>query len=410
VQKGSAVGELCKRRVRVVVRSSMTVHKPMTLEKAGAVVGAGLAAGAVFCARKHEVFVATFASAFTFAVVWLVLRWVLLARTYERTLQEADKLLDVDGQIDDVLGIGLHFKRIESDKPENSGSGAVMFHGFGASLFSFRYVMKPLADVLGGPVFAMDHPGFGLTERPRDGFSKYSTYFGAKLGLALASDQGVDRLVLCGHSLGAWVAAQAAVLQPERVRALIFISPAVPPSTKSLDKVFQSPAFAILSKISKALWQLMLVSSWNLFLPLLLSLLRATVTVVEYWKTALQFAVFDRESVTDDLVRGYSLPNQIKDWDRGLLRFVFSQLGANSSEEKPSTKSVYSNIDELKIPCLVVHGEKDRIVPREVGKRVAESISSARYVVVPSCGHIPHEEVPDEVMKIINEFLSELKD
>ena len=40
----------------------------------------------------------------------------------------------------------------------------ILLHGFGASTFSWREVMAPLAEA--GQVIAYDRPGFGLTERP----------------------------------------------------------------------------------------------------------------------------------------------------------------------------------------------------------------------------------------------------
>uniref|UniRef100_B9N1Q4 AB hydrolase-1 domain-containing protein n=1 Tax=Populus trichocarpa TaxID=3694 RepID=B9N1Q4_POPTR len=40
-----------------------------------------------------------------------------------------------------------------------------MLHGFGASVYSWSRVMKPLAEVTGSKVIAFDRPAFGLTSR-----------------------------------------------------------------------------------------------------------------------------------------------------------------------------------------------------------------------------------------------------
>lgn len=41
----------------------------------------------------------------------------------------------------------------------------VLLHGFGASVFSWKKVMKPLAEATGSKVLAFDRPAFGLTSR-----------------------------------------------------------------------------------------------------------------------------------------------------------------------------------------------------------------------------------------------------
>ena len=41
----------------------------------------------------------------------------------------------------------------------------VLLHGFGASVFSWNRVLKPLAELTGSKVLAFDRPAFGLTSR-----------------------------------------------------------------------------------------------------------------------------------------------------------------------------------------------------------------------------------------------------
>lgn len=45
------------------------------------------------------------------------------------------------------------------------GFPMILLHGFGASVFSWNRVMKPLAEVTGSKVVAFDRPAFGLTSR-----------------------------------------------------------------------------------------------------------------------------------------------------------------------------------------------------------------------------------------------------
>lgn len=57
---------------------------------------------------------------------------------------------------------------------------------------------------------------------------------------------------------------------------------------------------------------------------------------------------------------------------------------------------------------LVITGDDDRIVPTAQSVRLAEELPNAELVVVPACGHVPHEECPQAVIDAITAFLDEL--
>jgi alpha-beta hydrolase superfamily lysophospholipase len=70
-----------------------------------------------------------------------------------------DALADVNSRFVEVNGLRVHTKQAGKGQP-----ALVLLHGFGASTFSWREVLAPLAEV--GTVIAFDRPGFGLTSRP----------------------------------------------------------------------------------------------------------------------------------------------------------------------------------------------------------------------------------------------------
>jgi pimeloyl-ACP methyl ester carboxylesterase len=55
----------------------------------------------------------------------------------------------------------------------------------------------------------------------------------------------------------------------------------------------------------------------------------------------------------------------------------------------------------------VVLGEADRVVPPELGRRLAREIEGARTVEIASAGHAPHEERPEAFLGAVLPFLSE---
>jgi pimeloyl-ACP methyl ester carboxylesterase len=65
-------------------------------------------------------------------------------------------------------------------------------------------------------------------------------------------------------------------------------------------------------------------------------------------------------------------------------------------------------LSELKLPVLVITGDDDRIVPTQSSIRLAGELPNARLVVIPNCGHVPHEECPQAFMQAVAEFLNSI--
>jgi 3-oxoadipate enol-lactonase len=66
-----------------------------------------------------------------------------------------------------------------------------------------------------------------------------------------------------------------------------------------------------------------------------------------------------------------------------------------------------SRLSELKMPTLVLHGEADRLVPPENGRRLARLITGARLVMIPGASHIFPTDQPDAAHEAIISFLEE---
>jgi pimeloyl-ACP methyl ester carboxylesterase len=99
----------------------------------------------------------------------------------------------------------------------------VLLHGIGSNASSFLPLMTALpADV---DVIAWNAPGYAAS-RPLDEAQPLPGDYAAAL-LRLLDALAIDRITLCGHSLGALFAASFAARYPSRVRALSLMSPAL---------------------------------------------------------------------------------------------------------------------------------------------------------------------------------------
>ena len=54
---------------------------------------------------------------------------------------------------------------------------------------------------------------------------------------------------------------------------------------------------------------------------------------------------------------------------------------------------------------LIAHGVQDRIVPLSNSRRLAASNSAVTLVELEGCGHCPQEELPDELARVIDDFV-----
>ena len=133
-------------------------------------------------------------------------------------------LADADSLFLDVQGLSVHCKVMGEGE-----LALLLLHGFGASIFSWREVIGPLG--ARNKVVAFDRPGFGLTERPMPeewaGANPYTLKSQVDLTVALMGRLNLQEAVLVGHSAGGLVAVLTAWRYPEKVKALVLISPAV---------------------------------------------------------------------------------------------------------------------------------------------------------------------------------------
>jgi len=61
---------------------------------------------------------------------------------------------------------------------------------------------------------------------------------------------------------------------------------------------------------------------------------------------------------------------------------------------------------EIQVPCLIVGGEVDPIISIDETRHVAQVIPGSELVVLPNTGHIFHAERREEVLRLIQEWVT----
>ena len=113
-------------------------------------------------------------------------------------------------------GIRMHIAE------QGSGPLVVLCHGFPESWYSWRHQLPALADA-GFHAVAPDMRGYGQTDRPHE-IDQYTLFHLVADMVGLLDALGAESAVIAGHDWGALVAWHAALLHPDRFRAVIGLS------------------------------------------------------------------------------------------------------------------------------------------------------------------------------------------
>ena len=108
------------------------------------------------------------------------------------------------------LPSGLELPYIEQGDPD--GVPMLLLHGLTDSHRSYEPVLAALPDSI--HAYAITQRGHGDAGRPADGYDAASL---AADAVAFMDVVGIDRAVVVGHSMGAWIARRVAATYPDRV-------------------------------------------------------------------------------------------------------------------------------------------------------------------------------------------------
>ncbi len=264
---------------------------------------------------------------------------------------------------------------------ERHGRGSppvILVHGLGGHLGFWRKWVPTLSRH--HEVILLDLMGFGRSPTPRG--ADYSPLAQATRVAEIARRLDGRPPVLIGHSLGGGIVVAAALRLLDEGGAalpegLVLISAALYPQ--------RLPPFLTLAR-TPGLGELFLVAPppWLLM------------------RLGIRGIVSRREVVDRAMVSLYLDPIRSRERRRAILR-------AARQIDLEEAGRVTDRLGDLRVPTLVLWGEEDRIVPVELGERLARELPEAHLVTLPGVGHLPPEEDPEASLAPVVRFLSERK-
>lgn len=239
-----------------------------------------------------------------------------------------------------------------------SGPALIFSHGFLMDQSMFAPQVELLSPTF--RVICWDERGFGRTEWDGKPFTYWDS---AADALALLDHLGIDVAIFGGMSQGGFISLRAALLSPERVRALVLFS-----TQAGVDPP---------------------------------EVLAGHRQMADTWTTA---------GPVDPLVNTLAglILGDAKHWQPWVSnwRTIPTEQLRAASECLLARDDITARLAEIKAPAIVFHGTADQAIPIERGEQLAKGLSGCRdFVKVEGAAHATNLTHAEQVNPPLREFL-----
>jgi 3-oxoadipate enol-lactonase len=260
----------------------------------------------------------------------------------------------------EALVNGIHLHHVQA----GNGIPLLLIHGYPLDHTLWQPQVNGLADI--ARVIAPDLRGFGQSDAPKGAYTMETHADDLR---ALLDVLQVERAVVCGLSMGGYIALAFWRKYVDRVRGLILVDTragADAPAARQarLDMVEQVKQHGSAPAADAMLSRLLAPST--------------------------------RQSRPDLVESIHAM--MLRQRSTGIIG---AQLGM---AERPDSTAMLPTIT---VPTLVVFGAEDVITPAETeGRSLADAIAGAKLVIIPNAGHLSNLEQPEAFNAAVREFLS----
>lgn len=245
------------------------------------------------------------------------------------------------------------------------GPAILFIHGYPLDRSIWREQIEALE---GFHRIAPDLRGMGQSDAPDLGYSM--SIYAADLA-ALLDVLGVDEVILCGLSMGGYVALEFLRQRRSRVRGLVLMDTRADADTTEGRRSRDGAAATARERGAAAIADAML--------PKML----APATLARHPDIAQRLRALMAATPVPGIV-GALAAMRDREGSEALLRTLVG------------------------VPTLVLVGEADGLTPPEQARAMAEAIPGARLAIIPGAGHLPPVEQPEATTEALREFLRSL--
>jgi pimeloyl-ACP methyl ester carboxylesterase len=294
---------------------------------------------------------------------------------------QAGKRLSASSQWVDLDG-PVHY--VDYGGP-SGGPRIVCVHGLGGSAVNWAAVGPALAESC--QVWALDLAGFGRTV----GGGRPTTVRANRQLLSRFLDEVVGPpAILVGNSMGGLISVMQADALPESVAGLVLVDPALPVGVRARPHPLVALLFALYAVPA--------------FGRVVMSHRRAIRSVEDQVMDVLRLCCADASRVPSEVVAAHlELARErhaSPDIDAELVIAARSLMWVLARRRQHAKM-----LQRISVPVLLLHGDKDRLVPIAAAREAATANPLWRFEIAHGVGHVPQLEVPDWTIALILNWL-----
>ena len=302
-----------------------------------------------------------------------LIAWKFLTRASKVNWQDfAEKVHHAENShFVEVDGATVHYQRFG----DISNPTLILIHGYTASTYVWKTVAPMLAD-RHFHVVAVDLLGFGYSDKPA--WFDYTITSQARMIERLMDRLGIGRATIIGSSYGGAVASTVALDYAERVEKLVLVGAVCNDEAKE----HRLLKLAAIPGLGELLTPFIADSK-----ALLKRRMKGTIAPVNH------------HLITRERIEAVHRPLNAADGHHSLL-----QTARNWDACRIETDANFINQ-----PTLIIWGEEDTVIGIHNGEKLHQEILNSRFVVLKNCGHVPHEEKPEQFVELVAEFCRDRK-
>ncbi len=261
---------------------------------------------------------------------------------------------------------------------EGNGLPIVLIHGYPTSSFLWRKVIRLLSSKY--RCYAPDLLGLGDTEVSLE--EDYSMPSQAEMVKGFLDALKMDSATIVAHDQGGACGQIFAARYPDRVENLVLVDCVAYNN-------WPVPRVKLRMRLAELPFTACLFESYRLM------------KLFSRSKFSLMGSVYDKSCITAEVITEYLRPIYItRERKRKFRKFLLSG-------DCRYTMEIVDELRRFNKPTMIVWAAEDRFLPVSWGRKLYDEIQGARrFEIIPFAGHLLPEEKPEELAKLIFDFIS----
>lgn len=211
-------------------------------------------------------------------------------------------------------------------------------------------------------VICIDIRGFGLSATKGNSYSLYEIINDV---ITVIEHLKIEKFVLCGVSMGGYIAMRASLLYKEKICGMILISTQAGKDNINVSNEYRR-----------------LIDGWD--------------------NIEKRMVIVDSIS---SIIFGDACPESVF-WKKIWLGYNYDDLSI-AMDAMISRDDIQCQLKKITIPVLVIHGEHDKGIPKDAGINMAKKFKYSRTVIIDTASHAINITHPDTLNNVISFWLKD---